>query len=75
MIVSNITCMKIEHIRLKHAKSLVWSFKISHYACSYRERMTSQFMQTGNTSRCRSKSILTCFLQKQLSAFFLFIHV
>ncbi|KAF7640570.1 hypothetical protein LDENG_00034490 [Lucifuga dentata] len=26
MIVSNITCMKIEYIRLKHAKLMVWSF-------------------------------------------------
>ncbi|KAF7643517.1 hypothetical protein LDENG_00238020 [Lucifuga dentata] len=27
MIVSNVTCMKIEYIRLKHAKWVVWSFK------------------------------------------------
>ncbi|KAF7649115.1 hypothetical protein LDENG_00146710 [Lucifuga dentata] len=27
MIVSKVTCMKIEHIRLKHAKWVVWSFK------------------------------------------------
>ncbi|KAF7646502.1 hypothetical protein LDENG_00187300 [Lucifuga dentata] len=27
MIVSNVTCMKIEYIRLKHAKWMVWSFK------------------------------------------------
>ncbi|KAF7655458.1 hypothetical protein LDENG_00055810 [Lucifuga dentata] len=27
MIVSNLTCMKIEYIRLKHAKWLVWFFK------------------------------------------------
>ncbi|KAF7645934.1 hypothetical protein LDENG_00196020 [Lucifuga dentata] len=27
MIVSNVTCMKIEYIRLKHAKWTVWSFK------------------------------------------------
>ncbi|KAF7644654.1 hypothetical protein LDENG_00218330, partial [Lucifuga dentata] len=26
MIVNNVTCMKIEYIRLKHAKWLVWSF-------------------------------------------------
>ncbi|KAF7642198.1 hypothetical protein LDENG_00262760 [Lucifuga dentata] len=26
MIVSNVTCMKIEYIRLKHAKWVVWSF-------------------------------------------------
>ncbi|KAF7643963.1 hypothetical protein LDENG_00230490 [Lucifuga dentata] len=26
MIVSNVTCMKIKYIRLKHAKWLVWSF-------------------------------------------------
>ncbi|KAF7663984.1 hypothetical protein LDENG_00192720 [Lucifuga dentata] len=29
MIVSNVTCMKIEYIRLKHAKWTVWSFKIN----------------------------------------------
>ncbi|KAF7658697.1 hypothetical protein LDENG_00008960, partial [Lucifuga dentata] len=28
MIVSNVTCMKIEYIRLKHAKWMVWSFKL-----------------------------------------------
>ncbi|KAF7645349.1 hypothetical protein LDENG_00206200 [Lucifuga dentata] len=27
MIVSNVTCMKTEYIRLKHAKWMVWSFK------------------------------------------------
>ncbi|KAF7643388.1 hypothetical protein LDENG_00240540 [Lucifuga dentata] len=27
MIVSNVTCMKIEYIRLKHAKWVVWSFQ------------------------------------------------
>ncbi|KAF7648666.1 hypothetical protein LDENG_00153170 [Lucifuga dentata] len=26
MIVSNVTCLKIEYIRLKHEKWLVWSF-------------------------------------------------
>ncbi|KAF7646178.1 hypothetical protein LDENG_00192100 [Lucifuga dentata] len=26
MIVSNVTCMKIEYIRLQHAKWVVWSF-------------------------------------------------
>ncbi|KAF7642132.1 hypothetical protein LDENG_00264130 [Lucifuga dentata] len=33
MIVSNVTCMQIEYIRLKHAKWVVWFFKkkISHY--------------------------------------------
>ncbi|KAF7641599.1 hypothetical protein LDENG_00276400, partial [Lucifuga dentata] len=30
MIVSNVTCMKIEYIRLKHAKWVVWSFKDSN---------------------------------------------
>ncbi|KAF7645268.1 hypothetical protein LDENG_00207170 [Lucifuga dentata] len=29
MIVSNVTCMKIEYIRLKHAKWPVWSFKVT----------------------------------------------
>ncbi|KAF7645243.1 hypothetical protein LDENG_00207740 [Lucifuga dentata] len=29
MIVSNVTWMKIEHIRLKHSKWVVWSFKCS----------------------------------------------
>ncbi|KAF7641640.1 hypothetical protein LDENG_00275660 [Lucifuga dentata] len=28
MIVSDVTCMKIEYIRLKHAKWMVWSFNI-----------------------------------------------
>ncbi|KAF7643434.1 hypothetical protein LDENG_00239540 [Lucifuga dentata] len=28
MIVSNVTCMKIEYIRVKHAKWVVWSFTI-----------------------------------------------
>ncbi|KAF7643161.1 hypothetical protein LDENG_00244210, partial [Lucifuga dentata] len=31
MIVSNVTCMKIEYIRLKHAKWMVWSFKPNKY--------------------------------------------
>ncbi|KAF7666994.1 hypothetical protein LDENG_00084410 [Lucifuga dentata] len=32
MNVSNLTCMKIEYIRLKHAKWVVWSFNkhLSH---------------------------------------------
>ncbi|KAF7652068.1 hypothetical protein LDENG_00102090, partial [Lucifuga dentata] len=29
MIVSNVTCMKTEYIRLKHAKQVVWSFKMA----------------------------------------------
>ncbi|KAF7641355.1 hypothetical protein LDENG_00283790, partial [Lucifuga dentata] len=28
MIVSNVTCLKILYIRLKHAKWVVWSFKL-----------------------------------------------
>ncbi|KAF7644886.1 hypothetical protein LDENG_00214050 [Lucifuga dentata] len=28
MIVSNVTCMKIEYIRLKHAKWTIWSFNV-----------------------------------------------
>ncbi|KAF7646913.1 hypothetical protein LDENG_00180600 [Lucifuga dentata] len=28
MIISNVTCMKIEYIRHKHAKWVVWSFKV-----------------------------------------------
>ncbi|KAF7641613.1 hypothetical protein LDENG_00276280, partial [Lucifuga dentata] len=31
MIVSNVTCMKTEYIRLKHAKWTVWSFKHANY--------------------------------------------
>ncbi|KAF7650095.1 hypothetical protein LDENG_00131640 [Lucifuga dentata] len=30
MIVSNIMCMKIEYLRLKHAKWTVWSFRTLH---------------------------------------------
>ncbi|KAF7645198.1 hypothetical protein LDENG_00208530 [Lucifuga dentata] len=30
MIVSNVTCINIEYIRLKHAKWLVWPFKSSN---------------------------------------------
>ncbi|KAF7640968.1 hypothetical protein LDENG_00002590 [Lucifuga dentata] len=28
MIVSNVKCMKIEYIRLKHSKWMVWCFKV-----------------------------------------------
>ncbi|KAF7656202.1 hypothetical protein LDENG_00045120, partial [Lucifuga dentata] len=31
MIVSNLMCMKIEYIRLKHAKWVVWYFKPNTY--------------------------------------------
>ncbi|KAF7662847.1 hypothetical protein LDENG_00224650 [Lucifuga dentata] len=34
MIVSNVTCMKIEYIKLKCAKWLVWSFKVEKKDCS-----------------------------------------
>ncbi|KAF7641250.1 hypothetical protein LDENG_00287670, partial [Lucifuga dentata] len=36
MVVSNITCMKIEYIRIKHAKWVVWSFKASIMSSSDR---------------------------------------
>ncbi|KAF7647144.1 hypothetical protein LDENG_00176920 [Lucifuga dentata] len=38
MIVSNITCMKTEYIRLKHAKWVVWSFKTSLFFFHLTER-------------------------------------
>ncbi|KAF7647014.1 hypothetical protein LDENG_00179000, partial [Lucifuga dentata] len=34
MIVSNLTCMKIEYIRLKHAKWVVWSLSCQEGCCS-----------------------------------------
>ncbi|KAF7647231.1 hypothetical protein LDENG_00175520 [Lucifuga dentata] len=35
MIVSNITCMKIEYTRLKHAKWVEWSFKFWKTAVTF----------------------------------------
>ncbi|KAF7642905.1 hypothetical protein LDENG_00248460 [Lucifuga dentata] len=59
MIVSNVTCMKIEYIRLKHAKWLIWSFNgnSAHLAISYSQSINRSidcfFLscdQTENTS-------------------------
>ncbi|KAF7647070.1 hypothetical protein LDENG_00177930 [Lucifuga dentata] len=41
MIVSNVTCMKIEYIRLKHAKWLAWSFNSMHYVWSFKTSLST----------------------------------
>ncbi|KAF7665889.1 hypothetical protein LDENG_00130040 [Lucifuga dentata] len=44
MNVSNVTCMKIKYIRLKHAKWPVWSFN-----CSPAKNQSLKTNSTGNT--------------------------
>ncbi|KAF7647806.1 hypothetical protein LDENG_00166260 [Lucifuga dentata] len=44
MIVSNVMCMKIEYIRLKHAKWVVWSFnRVSLSLASLSMKTKSEF--------------------------------
>ncbi|KAF7664210.1 hypothetical protein LDENG_00184660 [Lucifuga dentata] len=76
MTVSNVTCMKTEYIRLKHAKWPIWSFKVEtrqgkfpHFGCIFQVERCCHHLNTMASIACIwLQYVAYCKMKKLLNA-------